>query len=76
LTILLDIAVEDGLKRKKDKKPDRFETENVGFHRRVREGYLKLAGEEPERWMVIDALKNKDEIAGIIWRRISSLISK
>jgi dTMP kinase len=76
LTILLDIAVEDGLKRKKDKKPDRFETENVGFHRRVREGYLKLAGEEPKRWLVIDALKNKDEIAGIIWQRISSLISK
>jgi len=76
LTILLDIAVEDGLKRKKDKKPDRFEKENITFHRRVREGYLKLAEKEPERWLVIDAQKNKEEISGIIWQRVSKLVAK
>jgi dTMP kinase len=74
LTILLDIPAEAGLKRKKNKKSDRFEIENVSFHRRVREGYLKLARAEPKRWLVIDALKDKDVIAGIIWQRVRQLL--
>ena len=74
LTILMDISVEEGVKRNKDKKPDRFEKEKIAFHRRVREGYLKLAKAEPKRWLVIDALKGKEEISGIIWRRVSRLI--
>ena len=44
LTILLDVPVEEGLARKQDKKPDRFQTENISFHRRVREGYLAGQG--------------------------------
>ena len=76
LTILLDLAVEEGLARKQDKKPDRFETENLGFHRRVREGYLKMAKAEPGRWLVIDSTKSKEDIAGIIWQRVSKLLSR
>ena len=74
LTILLDIPVEDGLIRKRDKKHDRFEQEDVKFHRRVRDGYLKLAAHEPERWLVIDATKPKEEISQIIWQRVSRLL--
>jgi dTMP kinase len=74
LTVLLDIPVEEGLKRKKDKKSDRFEIENVSFHRRVREGYLKMAKAEPKRWLVVDATKSKEEIAGIIWPRVRQLL--
>jgi thymidylate kinase len=40
----------------------------------VREGYLKLAAAEPKRWLVIDATKSKDEIAGIIWQRVTKLL--
>jgi dTMP kinase len=76
LTILMDIPVEIGLSRNQEKKPDRFETENMDFHKRVREGYLKLAKAEPKRWLVIDATKNKDEIAGIIWQRVSKIIPR
>jgi dTMP kinase len=76
LTILLDIPVEKGLERKKDKRPDRFETENISFHQRVREGYLKLAKSEPKRWLVIEGLQSKEEIAGIIWQTISKLLPK
>jgi dTMP kinase len=76
LTMLLDIPVEAGFSRNKDKKHDRFETENLSFHQRVRQGYLKLAKAEPKRWLVIDATKSKKEIAGIIWQRVSKLISK
>jgi dTMP kinase len=76
LTILLDMPVEEGLARKKSQRQDRFEAEAVNFHRRVREGYLKLAAQEPKRWLVIDATKSKDEIAGIIWQRVSKLLSR
>ena len=76
LTFLLDIQVEEGLARKKDKKSDRFEIENVSFHCRVRDGYLKLAAAEPKRWLVVDAAKSKDEVAGIIWQRVSKLLPR
>lgn len=50
LTILLDIEIPQGMKRAWGKgKGDRIEQEKIEFHQRVREGYLKLAEEEPER---------------------------
>ena len=76
LTILLNVPVADGLKRKKAGKPDRFEQEELAFHRRVIEGYSKLAASEPERWLVVDATRSKEEIAGIIWQKVSQLLSK
>jgi dTMP kinase len=73
LTILLDIPPEQGLARKRNRK-DRFESEDLGFHRRVREGYLRMAAAEPDRWLVIDASLPKGKIAGIIWDRVSPLL--
>ena len=75
LTILLDITAEKGLARKKTRRHDRFEQEDIAFHRRVREGYLQLASSEPERWLVIDADQTKDKIEEIIWQRVRQLIS-
>ncbi|MBA7658051.1 Thymidylate kinase [subsurface metagenome] len=75
LTILLDMPVEAGLARKKDKKRDRFEQEDIAFHRRVREGYLKLAASEPQRWLVIDGTQSKEKVAKIIWQKVSQLLS-
>ena len=76
LTILLDIPVEEGLERKRAERQDRFEREAPTFHRRVKEGYLKMAADEPERWLVIDASQSKEAIAAIIWQRVRQLISK
>jgi dTMP kinase len=73
LAILLDISPEQGLARKRSLK-DRFELEDLSFHRRVREGYLKIAAAEPDRWLVIDASLPKGKIAGIIWDRVSQLL--
>lgn len=70
LIILLDISPEQGLARKRSLK-DRFELEDLSFHRRVREGYLKMAAAEPDRWLVIDASLPKGKIAKIIWDRVS-----
>ena len=75
LTILLDMSAEEGLARKKARKQDRFEQEDLAFHQRVREGYLKLAANDPERWLVIDATQSKEKIAQIIWQRVSQLLS-
>ena len=76
LTILLDMPVEEGLARKGEKNKDRFETESSKFHKRVREGYKKLAETEPERWLVVDATQSKETIAGIIWQRVSRLLPR
>jgi len=76
LTVLLDMPVKEGLARKNDKNKDRFETESVNFHRNVREGYLKMADAEPERWLVVDATQSKDKIAVIIWQKVSQLLKR
>jgi dTMP kinase len=73
LIIFLDISPEEGLARKQSLK-DRFELEDLSFHRRVREGYLKMAAAEPDRWLVIDASLSKGKIAETIWARVSQLL--
>ena len=75
LTILLDMPVEEGLTRIKGREKDRFEGEDIPFHQRVREGYLKMAADEPGRWLVVDASQSKRKIADIIWQRVSQLLS-
>ena len=75
LTILLDMPVEAGLARKRDRKHDRFEQEHITFHRRVREGYLKLAAGEPDRWLVVDASQSKEKVAEIIREKVNKLLS-
>ena len=65
LTFLLDLPVEEGLRRalkrmeKLAVKEDRFEKEALDFHRRVREGYLVLARNEPQRIIVLDGMKDE-----------------
>jgi dTMP kinase len=74
LTILLDIHFETGIARKANRKHDRFEQADISFHNKVRQGYLTLAKQEPERWLVIDATLPKDEISKIIWERVRPLL--
>ncbi|HUV75957.1 MAG TPA: dTMP kinase [Dehalococcoidales bacterium] len=74
LTILLDMPVEAGLARKRDRKHDRFEQEHITFHKRVREGYLEMAAGKPGRWLVVDASQSKEKVAKIIWEKVSKLL--
>lgn len=63
LTILLDLAPEVGLQRRLDAGGlNRLDAYDINFHHRVREGYLKLARAEPERWVVVDADRTFDEV--------------
>ena len=63
LTLLLDVPVEIGLERANDRgDPDRFEQEQQDFFNRVRAGYLSLANENSDRYVVIDA---SQELQGV-----------
>ena len=71
LTILLDVDVEIGLKRKqKADEWNRLDAYTVDFHRRVRAGYLEMVKQEPVRWRVVDASREwksvQEELRGVI----------
>lgn len=71
LTFILDLPAETGLKRAEERRSggeiDRFENLDLGFHKRLREGFLEIAEREPERCHVIDGGRTIDEIAQEIW---------
>ena len=74
VVVLLDQPPALGLERKHGKEPDRFESEDLKFHQRVRQGYLEQAKAEAERWLVVDATLSKEQVAEIIWRRVEPLV--
>jgi len=78
LTILLDCHVRRGLKRKSHHAVslDRFEREAFSFHRKIQKGYLKLAEDEPERFMVVNGNRSIDSIHTVIRKRIDTLLEK
>lgn len=53
----------------------RFEKAAESFHQRIRDGYLKLANQESNRWLVLNADDPVDIIAEIIWQKVSDLLS-
>lgn len=55
LTILLDLDVETGLKRKSQDEWNRLDAYDLDFHRRVHAGYLEMVRAEPKRWVRVDA---------------------
>jgi len=57
LTVILDVPVEIGMQRMnaRDGDPDRYERMDIAFHERLRQGFLDIAGNNPDRCEVIDA---------------------
>jgi dTMP kinase len=78
LTLLLDVDVETGLKRKQKNGDEwnRLDAYTLDFHRRVRDGYLKMVGQEPARWAVVDAGQEWETVQGeirkIILKRLNT----
>jgi dTMP kinase len=64
LTILLDLNVEIGLERRKQSGGEwnRLDAYALAFHKRVREGYLTLVADEPQRWRIVDAAQSFDDV--------------
>ena len=76
LTLMLDIPIEVGMARAKKRRgsatPDRFEAENIEFHKKLREAYLAIAAEEPERCVVVDAKPGRKSVARQIWNIVGA----
>ena len=76
LTLLLDIDPERGLRRRQSNNEEwnRLDDYELAFHRRVRDGFFELVKAAPERWRVINADKNVEElqkeIRGIVEREL------
>ncbi|MXW61050.1 MAG: dTMP kinase [Acidimicrobiaceae bacterium] len=65
LTVLLDFDVATALERLGDQR-DRIERAGTEFYQRVRDGYLELAAQHPDSWVVVDANGSVDEVAADI----------
>ncbi len=83
ITFLIDCPVEVGLERalKRNKimeqnGQDRFEREEMNFHTAVREGYLSIAKNDSERFMVVDGTLGEDELEERIFEHIRPSLSK
>jgi len=81
ITFLLDCPSTVGLKRALDRnriqgndKQDRFEREEIKFHRRVRNGYLTLARKEPRRIKMIDGREGEEKVFEKIRAIVDELI--
>jgi len=70
VTFLLDMDAREAFRRlhKRERERDRMESEPLEFYEAVREGYLRAAQAEPERFAVLDANRTEDELAGEIQR--------
>ncbi|MCC8946712.1 dTMP kinase [Bradyrhizobium sp. USDA 4501] len=71
LTFILDVPVEVGLQRAAARRgtatADRFEAEGIKFHQDLRDAYRRIAAEDPERCVLIDATADPDTVTARIW---------
>lgn len=75
LVILLDVDPAVGLARAAHTgAPDRMEAESVAFHRRVRQGFLDLAGAAPDRYLVLEADADPAALAAAVLERVTALL--
>lgn len=78
LTLLFDLPPEEGLARAwsqidngaRSDRETRFEKEALAFHEKVRQGYLRLAAREPDRFSIIDARVSMADV----WRQIKTVL--
>jgi len=75
LTIVFDIDVETSMKRVGSEK-DRMESAGIEFYNKVRNGYLEIAKEEPERIKVVDACKTIEEVFEEVKEIIKNIMFK
>jgi dTMP kinase len=77
LTLVIDVPMEVSLARIRQRAtdvPDRMERENIGFYKKIREGYLLLAKGMPERLAVIDGTQAEAVIEKAIWAKVQKLL--
>jgi len=67
ITFLLDLTAEESMERSRNREEtllveDRIESEKLDFHKRVREGFLKIADENPQRVKIVSAIDSIENI--------------
>ena len=76
LTLLFDLSPEMALQRAKNRSElDRFESEPIDFHQRIRETYLTLANDNIERYIVIDASKDIQNVKDQVQKQLNKFIN-
>jgi dTMP kinase len=73
LTVLIDISLDVANERGTWDHRDRFESADLAFHQRVREGYLAMAEADPDHWFVVDGTRDFDEVASAVDERVATL---
>jgi dTMP kinase len=75
LTIILDTPAETGLARAHARRgngeADRFESEDIAFHERLRDAYRQLLIDEPDRCVLIDASGSPEQVTERVWAVVS-----
>lgn len=81
MTLLLDLDVRTGFDRihrrnqEAGREEDRFESEALAFHERVRAGYLELAERWPERFHIIRSDESMDAVGAAVWEAVARLFA-
>ncbi len=84
LTLYISIDLETGLQRarrrneetQKGAREARIDAYSIEFHRRVAEGYAKLAELEPGRFRIIDGSGNPQQVAERVWSEVSAALTQ
>jgi dTMP kinase len=78
LTLILDLAAEDGLARAGRRGDDeaRFEGKGLAFHQRLREEFRAIAHREPDRCRLIDASQDVEAVAAAVWSAVAETIGE
>ncbi|MDR4934821.1 dTMP kinase [Rossellomorea marisflavi] len=79
LTLYFDIEPEEGLNRinqHKGREVNRLDLESVGFHHKVREGYLELVNKYPNRIQVVDASRSVTAVADAAYEIVKGFLQK
>lgn len=66
LVIYIDVPIEILLERLKRRELDRFEREDRSFFERISTGFMTMAANDPQHWMIVDGTPNKDDLEKLI----------
>jgi dTMP kinase len=80
LTFIFDLDPVLGLERARQRDPgnlkpkgaDRFERKGLAFHQRLRAGFLEIARAEPERCIVVDVARPKEDVSEFVWQAVAA----
>lgn len=72
MTFYIDVPAAIGLTRRQRGETNRLDQKDLAYHARVREGFLKMAKEEPRRWIVVDGTQPVDQVQQEIRKKLEA----